>query len=219
MTCRRRSSPLARLVVAVFAAALVCAVFSGAPLGAATRITTPSANPYHVALDPNGEPVAFTVVAEGLPAGRQAFIEQCDDRAPSAPNWSVTRDCDLGGSPAPVIVDAHGVARFDANDRNHGFRPVIGASPQALFNCMKPGTPAPANGLTTFTRCQIRVSTNNVQETDDQVFFSIVFGAGSSAGGSGSTAVVFGVVAAALFLAALATYVVARRRGRPVRTA
>ncbi len=118
--------------------------FAGAGAGAASRITEPVSNPYHVAIDASGKPVPFTIVADGLPAGRQAFIEQCDGLPPSAPNWSVDRDCDLGGSPSPVIVDPQGVARFSATDANHGFVPVMGESPQSLFNCLRPGAKAPS---------------------------------------------------------------------------
>ncbi len=212
MTHRRLGALFGAALIAMLAVGVV-ALESGA--GAATRISEPKDNPVHVALDAQGKPVPFTITAEGFPAGRQAFVEQCDGRPTSAPHWSTTIDCDLGGSPSPAIIDAHGTATFSATDLNHRFVPVMGESPESLFNCVQPGAPAATNGLTNYTTCQIRVSTNNTQSTDDQVFTSIVFGSGSASGsgsssGSSSTGVIVAIVAIVI-VALIAGFVLARR--------
>jgi hypothetical protein len=67
------------------------------------------------------------------------------------------------------------------------------------------GEKDPGNQLKSYTNCQIRVSTNNTQPTDDQVFLTISFGGdpagtGSSGGSSGAgafIAVVVGIVVVA----------------------
>jgi len=181
-----RTLPTRRVCTAIVAVLAVVVLVSTAA-AAAPRITAPTESPYHVALDAHGKPVSFTIVAAGYPVGHQVFVEQCNGLAPSAPNWSPNLDCDVGGAPAPVIVDAHGVARFPAGDPNHGFQPVLGQSPSSLFNCVTSGGTAPSNGLTSYRTCQVRVSTNNTQPTSDQVFLSMVFGRGSGASSSSSS--------------------------------
>jgi hypothetical protein len=215
MTLRRSRARGSRRLVslalsgALFAFAFATATATGA--GADTRITEPTAGPIHVALDPAGKPVPFTIVAKGFSAGHLVFIEQCDGRPPSAPNWTPARDCDVGGAPAPVIVDSQGNARFSATDPNHRFQPVLGESPETLFNCVQPAGPKPSNLLTNYTTCQIRVSSNNVQATDDQVFAAIVFGSTSSGAGSSRAGLIGGIFAGVLVVVAGAAFLRSRR--------
>jgi len=139
---------------------------------AATSITTPVGTPFVVPGDGSGNPLPFTVVATGYTAGAQVFVEQCDGVSPAAPGWSATENCDLGTSPAPATADQNGTATFDGQKI---FKPFKGESPQSLFNCLGPNDPAlgPQNGLTDYTNCKIRVSTNNSGSTADQAFLSI----------------------------------------------
>src|SRR5262245_44341154 len=102
----RRLVFLAALVVAV------CSVVSGA---GAAMIVEPTARPFVVPADTRGRPAPFTIVAAGFQPGRQVFVEQCDGKSPSGPNWSPTLNCDLGSSPAPVIAGSDGRAVFDAH--------------------------------------------------------------------------------------------------------
>ena len=88
-------------------------------------------NPYHVTLDAQGQPVPFTIVAAGFPAGSLVYVEQCDAQPPSAPNWSPTRNCDIGTSPpaassstpsgtrafAPAIVESRASSRSSGRAR------------------------------------------------------------------------------------------------------
>jgi len=108
------------------------------------------------------------------------WIEQCDGRPTTAPNWLPTRDCDLGTAPAAAIADASGTARFPAGDPNHGFTPFVGLGPQGLFNCLTPNGASPKNGLPEYRTCQIRVSSNNNATTTDQVLLTISFAGGGS---------------------------------------
>jgi hypothetical protein len=193
----------------VFPAALCTTAFAAG----STRITEPSGT-YHVVLDASGRPQPVTVVATGFAPGTNVFVEECDGRAPSEPRWSPSLDCDLGNAPAPAIADSTGTARFSKNDHNRQFVPVVGAGPSNLFNCIAPHSTPPANQLTSYTKCQIRVSTNNTAATDDQVFRAVVIGSGGSGGGSG-TAVAAGVIVVLVVVGAVVGTVLWLRRRRP----
>lgn len=123
---------------------------------------------------------AITISASGFTPGQQVFVEQCDGVSPAANGWDPTIDCDNGFSPAPVPADSNGQVTFDANSANHKFIPFRGGSPQGDFNCLAPADPpfTPTDGLTDYTNCTIRVSSNNATVTSDQRFFNLVVPAG-----------------------------------------
>jgi hypothetical protein len=203
------------VTAAVAVAALLAFVSVAA---AATSITEPTGNPFRVTLDAGGKPVPFTVTASGFPFRTPVFVEQCNGRAPSAPNWSPTIDCDIASSQAPVNADAKGVARFPASDPALVFKVFSGASPQGLFNCLPPGAPSPKNGLPDFENCQIRVASNPTHATDDQVFLPMVLGASaaaksssSSSGSSSNTALWVGLIVLIVVLVAAAGVWIWRR--------
>jgi hypothetical protein len=198
------------LVASARRCVLLCALVSIAvgalalPAFAGTAITQPTGNPYHMALFANGKPQTFAIVASGFQLREPVYVEQCDGRLPSAPNWSPTNDCDFATGNAPVYADATGVARFGATDPSTAFRPFIGTSPQQLFNCVKPGDKAPPGGLPTFDNCQLRVASSVTKATDDQVFLPLAYGgASASAGGSGSSSVLLWVILGVLIVAAV----------------
>lgn len=166
-------------------ALLVTALCAGA--AAATGIAQPK-GPYVARLDPQGKPVPFTVVATGFPAGSLVYVEQCDGRPTSAPNWLPTRDCDIGSSPAAAIADSTGTARFPAGDVNHGFPAFAGMGPEGLFSCLAPNAASLKNGLPEYRSCQIRVSSNNNVATADQVLMPFTF-VNTAVNGAGTTAV------------------------------
>jgi hypothetical protein len=184
-----------KLELTCFASLLLVAVFWTAPAVAAT-IRQPASRPFTVAVDRFGHPQPFTIVAAGFRPGSLAYVEQCDGASLTAPDWSPTLHCDIGTAPAPVVVTRDGTATFPANDRNHGFHPFRGESPQAVFNCLAPGDAAPHNGVASYTNCRVRVSSNNSTATQDQVFLDIRISAaaarvpttnsGASGGGSSS---------------------------------
>lgn len=186
---------------------------SAAAAGAGT-IASPHGNPYVVATDAHGVPIPFTIRVSGFTPRSIVYVEQCDARPTSAANWSPTRDCDIGTSPAGAITDAKGNATFEANDRNHAFHPFAGSGPETLFNCLSPKAASPNNGVTDYRQCQIRVASTNNQSTADQAFLPIVFATTGGGHGSGSSSgtVVIVVVAVALVAALAATLVFARRR-------
>jgi hypothetical protein len=200
--------PLAPMFVPVVAVlgALAATLFSVTALTTAasadsTRITEPSGT-YHVALDASGKALPVTVVATGFQPGTNVFVEECDGRAPSEPNWSPTADCDLGNAPAPAIADSTGTARFLNTDHNRLFVPIVGAGPSGLFSCIAPHATPPAT-LTSYTKCQIRVSTNNTAATEDQVFRPVVIGTSGGSGGGSGTAATAGVIAAVIVVGAI----------------
>jgi hypothetical protein len=122
-----------------------------------------------------GQPQPFRIAAGGFTPGAQVFVEQCDGNPPTMVGWSPTQNCDLGTSPAGVIVPASGVATFQPDDPNHAFHPFKGQSPQALFNCLSPHE-APLSAIDfvpDYENCQIRVSTSNFSVTADQQFFDL----------------------------------------------
>jgi YD repeat-containing protein len=170
------SAPRFRYVIAVAVAMLALFASGNDRAGAATAITEPRGSPYRVQFDPQGKPKRFTIVVTGFPAGSIVYVEQCDARPTSAPDWAPTRDCDIGTSPAPAIVDPTGRAEFVAGDRNHSFQPFVGLGPQGMFSCLTPNSPSATNGLPEYRTCQVRVSSNNNQTTADQVFLPLTFG-------------------------------------------
>jgi hypothetical protein len=175
----RGTAAIAIAVAALLAFASIAA--------AATSITEPTGKPFPVSLDAGGNPVPFTVAAAGFPFRTPVFVEQCNGRPPSAPNWSPTIDCDLASAQAPVNADAKGAVRFPASDPALVLKAFSGPSPQGLFNCLSPGAPSPDNGLPDFENCQIRVASNPTHATADQVFLPIVLGASASATSSRSS--------------------------------
>ena len=142
-------------------------------VGLTTGITTPTGNPIVVPGNAAGNPVAFTVVASGFVPGTNVFVEQCDGTPSTAVGWEPSLNCDVGSSPSPAIADTNGNATFLSTDPNHAFTPFKGASPQGLFNCLSPTDPSPQNGLDNFRNCQIRVASNNVVSTSDQVLTTL----------------------------------------------
>jgi hypothetical protein len=204
-----------RLIVCVLVAGGVLALVASTAVAASTKIVEPGGNPVHIKLDANGKPVAITVKATGFPPDSQVWVEQCNGRVPSDPNWAPTRDCDVGSSPAAAIADQSGTAVFAATDRNRTLQMFVGTGPENLFNCLTPKGASPNNGVADYRKCQIRVSSNNDAATPDQTFVPIVFGA-SSSGGSGSAVVlvVIGVVVVLL----VGGFVIFSRRTRATAT-
>lgn len=208
-----------RLFLTTWVALAVFAILAAPSAQAASKVIEPTGDPVVVHVDAKGKPIPFTIKVSGFAPLAQVFVEQCDGSSPQAPHWSPTVDCDLGTQPAPIRASADGTATFPAGDRNFGFKPVRGQSPEQLFNCLAPGDPKPGNGLPSSTACQVRIATNYTTVTSDQVFFTIRFAAqsslssSSSSSSSNSTLVVVMVVAGVLVAAALVT-LGARRRSR-----
>jgi len=175
MNTRATRASVSICVAAIAIATLFTSLFATAA-GAAPSIGEPHGSPYVVKLDAQGKPVPFTVVAKGFPPGSLVYVEQCNGRPPTAPNWLPTRDCDIGSSPAAAIADATGTARFPAGDLNHGFPAFVGLGPEGLFHCLTPDAKPTDDGLAYYRTCQIRVSSNNNVSTTDQVFQPIAFG-------------------------------------------
>jgi hypothetical protein len=140
---------------------------------AATGVSSPTPLRFTVPGDSGGAPQSVTIAASGFAPGAPVFIEQCNGVDPTSTGWSPTSNCDLGSSPSPVNAGDDGTATFPANDPNFGFTAFKGESPQSLFNCLAANQPSPANGLTDYRNCQVRLSTNNVVVTSDQVFFQL----------------------------------------------
>ncbi len=162
---------------------LVAAVGGGVALGLliaapafAGTITTPSSNPFTIPVDGSGNPVSFTVSGGGFNAGGQVYIEECDGVSPTSPGWSPTLHCDNATSPSAVTADSNGNYTFPAGDPNFGFTPFPnGLSPSGQFNCIAPGQTPPSNGHTSYTNCQVRVSSNNGSTTSDQAFITLTY--------------------------------------------
>jgi len=200
-----------RFVYLALSFLVVCAWSTRA--GATGTVTEPKGNPIHVALDPRGLPVPFTIAGVGFKPGTQVYVEQCDGRPTSAPNWLPTRDCDLGTSPASVIVGPNGRIQFTAGDRNHGFHPFIGPGPETLFSCLRVNGAVSSKSLVPeYRNCQIRLSTNNYQVTDDQLMVPIVFGAAGGSSSSGLSPLVIALLVAVLVGAIVLVVVLLRGR-------
>jgi hypothetical protein len=165
----------------VEAATVVAALLTvGVTRADAASFTEPQGSPIHVATDAQGHPKALTVAVAGFASGALVYVEQCDGIDASSHDWSPTIDCDLGNSPAAVVVTHDGTATFDPSDASHRFVPFAGPSPQSLFNCVPSGDRAPANGLPSFPSCQVRVSTSPTLATPDQMFLALALPRGAN---------------------------------------
>ncbi|HEV7524789.1 MAG TPA: hypothetical protein VGP92_07480 [Acidimicrobiia bacterium] len=233
MTRTTLRGALARPALTLLLVTMLVVTLLAGVAGAAPAISAPRGNPYVVKVDAQGRPVPFTVSVTGFPAGSLVYVEQCDGRPPTSPNWLPTRDCDLGSSPAAAIVDAHGNARFPAGDPNHAFPAFTGLGPEGLFRCLSPGAAPGHDQLPEYRTCQVRVSSNNNVTTSDQVFLPIAFGSASApapttgstsakAGSGGSSSSSSGTVIAAVAVLVVGAGVLiafARKRRRAAGTA
>jgi hypothetical protein len=204
-----------RMIAAVVAALAVLAIAPAA--SAADKITEPSGGVVVVKNDANGKPIPFTVKVTGFPKQQKAFLEQCDGVAPTDPNWSPTKDCDVASSGAPAFVGDDGIALFAKNDPNRVFRLFHGLSPQSQFNCLAPGEKDPKNGFPSYTNCQFRVATTNFLTTPDQVFRPMKFTVGANSGssnsssGSSNTALVITLIVVAVIVIGVLLLMLRRR--------
>ena len=165
---------MGKRVRAVGALVSACVVSLGVfVVSVGATVTQPNSNPFNVPGDSAGNPKPFAVEVDGFAPGVQVFIEQCDGKDTGAVDWNVNFDCDLGSATPPVLADAGGVATFPVGTARE-FTPFKGESPQSLFNCVAASNDPPTtNGLTDWTNCQVRVSSNNTQATTDQQFFTL----------------------------------------------
>jgi hypothetical protein len=154
------------------AAAVTLGVLPGAA-SATVQIPGPPISPFKVPSNALGQPVPFTIQANGFAPGALVFLEVCDGTPSTAVGWNPNINCDLGTAPAAVAANASGVALFPAGDPNKQFKPFRGASPQGMFNCLNALDPSPNNSLPDFMNCQVRISTNNTASTSDQQFFTM----------------------------------------------
>ena len=187
------------------------AVFVSVGLAApahASSIVEPGAS-VNVKLDGHGKPEPFTITVSGFAPLARVFVEQCDGTPATNPTFKPTIDCDVGTQAAGKRADAHGTVTFPANDLNYSFKPMRGTSPEQLFNCLAPGDPSPNNGLPTSTTCTVRVASNYVEPTADQLFITMHFGASSS---SHAAPWIWIAVGAGLVALAVVVVLVVRRR-------
>jgi hypothetical protein len=198
-----------RFIVFTLIAFALAALLAGAA-GAATAIVTPSDNPYHAQLDAKGNIVPFTVVATGFQPDANVYAEVCNSRVPSDPHWRPSVDCDLGSAPSPAIADAHGKVTFTANDPNSQVLFFHGESPEHIFNCLTASEPSPKNHVDDYRSCQVRVSTNNSDATQDQVFLKYTLG--KSATSTSSKGTIALVVVGIAVVAIIAVVLISRRR-------
>jgi hypothetical protein len=172
LSCARGAQRRIVWFAASIAVVALVAVFAGGAYGA---ITAPGTNPFTVPGDAAGNPIPFTITANGFAPGTPVLVEQCDGVPSTSAGWNPNLHCDLGTSPSSVLPDANGVATFTAGDPNHQFVPIKGESPSSFFNCIGPTDPPlmPTNGLTDYKNCQLRVSSNNSAVTADQQFLTM----------------------------------------------
>ncbi len=171
-----------RLSVIVAAALLV--VFAATAANAAPRVVEPRADPVAVHLDTSGNPQSFTIKVTGFAPDTRVYVEQCDGTAPTDPKWRPSVDCDLGTQTAGLLADNNGTVAFPAGDRNFGFKPVRGKSPEGLFNCLAPGDGDPKNGLASSSACYVLVTANYTTATPNQAAFRMTFDAKPSSSSS-----------------------------------
>ena len=171
----------------------------------------PSADPVIVRLDAAGKPEPFTIKATGFAPQARVYVEQCDGMSPADPKWRPTVDCDVGTQTAGLLADASGAVTFPAGDRNYGFKPVRGESPENLFNCLASGDADPKNSLPSSSTCYVLVTANYTQPTPAQATLRMRFETATTSSSSNSHTVLVAVVVVAV-VAGVAALVAARRR-------
>ena len=145
---------------------------------------------------PAGTPLPFQVTGSGWGANTSVLIEICDGNNPSTlQGWDPTINCDLATSPASESSPA-GTPTFPATGTGRTIGDFRGIGPSDLFNCLAaedvtgltqnadgswPVTASStANGeqidpsQTSWTNCQLRMSTNDTAVTTDQAFIHLV---------------------------------------------
>ena len=163
----------AAVVVALTAAGLVAAV--AGPAGAATAISSPTGNPFVVPGNAGGDPHALHRDGDGVPGrARTCTSSSATAPRPTAVGWDPTINCDLGSSPAPVVVrrERERVRSRRATPTTSSARSRARAR-RASSTASLRTTRRPTTGCRTTGACQVRVSTNNAAATTDQVFLKI----------------------------------------------
>jgi hypothetical protein len=160
-------------------AALVVIVVSVAAGGAVAGTITSPIGRVAVPVDPTQKDgLGFVAIsASGYPPGANVSVMVCNGNNPNTdPQWDPNADCDSGSSPPAQIANSTGKVTFPAN----GVRGLVffeGADPSNTFDCLYAGQADPQDGLRHWgggnqgdgPPCQIMVSTNLVQRTNDQV--------------------------------------------------
>jgi hypothetical protein len=190
LTWRRTTCFLGTCVVIVSVLALTVGP------AAAGRITAPQNN-FVVPLDasqPNG--LGFvTITATGYPVNTNVSIMICNGNNPGTDRqWDPNADCDSGSAPPAVNSGASGTVTFRASDPARHITFFDGANPSGTFDCLHPGEPDPADGLTHWgggnrgdgAPCQVIVSTSTVSATSDQTLVTFIL-PNSPRAGCGST--------------------------------
>jgi hypothetical protein len=160
---------MSRRLVAVGISAAVVIGSAGAAYAA---ITSPTQSPFPVPSDSGGNPQPFTITANGFTPLQPVYVEECDGKTPNVGSWNVTLDCDNGRTTPGNDADGNGNVTFSVGN-GFPFTPFKGESPSSLFNCLSPHGAAIGNGLTNYTNCQIRVSSNNAGKTGDEAYLRI----------------------------------------------
>src|ERR1700710_518647 len=96
--------------LAIFVTSAVICLLGLAGVAWSSTIVSPAGSPFAVPGDAAGTPQPFTIVATGFTPTSLVYVEQCDGIEPTTKDWSPTVNCDLGTSPAAVIVDGAGKA-------------------------------------------------------------------------------------------------------------
>lgn len=200
-----------RSLAAVLLTAFASLVAVTTTASAATPKIEDPGDPYQAVVDRTGHTGAVTVRASGFVPGELVNVMLCATTPARKPRFVLTLDCDVGTAPAPVLVDAKGIATFGASDHNHAFTPTYGTSPQGLFHCIAKGDPPPRDGNPVSTTCAIRVATNNFNRTDDETYTDVVY---SHTGNGGKSSVPI-VVVIGLGAGVLAGVLIVVLRHRP----
>jgi hypothetical protein len=230
---------------AAVAGSTVALLSTASPAFAGT-FTQPTSNPFTVPVVQSGAqagtPLTFPVAGTGYPATQAVFIEICDGLPSSNPNWDPTINCDLATSPAPSNASSTGAVSWPATNASLSIVDFRGQSPQAQFNCVAQedvpsGTPTfpdgglnldgvnggltkngetIAQGVESWTNCQLRMSSSNQAATTDQAFITLTIPNTPTGVPETSFAVLLPIGAAGLLAAGL---IVSRRRRRTARMA
>ncbi len=174
----------------------VALLATAAPAFAVGQFLSP-ANGFTFPVNAAGNPTRQDVKTTNFPIGL-VFIEACDGKSPAARGYDAALDCDNTTAPAPVSSTGPTfVENFTTANADRAAMAFRGAGGSGTYNCLapedvKPGTGPKADGSVTpigpmtkngnvidlsvpsWSNCQIRVSSNNASNTQDQAYITYV---------------------------------------------
>jgi hypothetical protein len=144
---------------------------------------TITAPPAGFTVPSNGNPASpccgqITITGSGYTPNANISVMICDGTSTSSSTWDPNVNCDSGTSPAAAIAASDGSVSFQAGSAR-AITFFDGTNPSGTFDCLYPTEADPPDGLPHWGNgsnppCQIIITSNLTQKTNDQALESFV---------------------------------------------